>query len=122
MADLPLSTRKKPLRFALAGTGFWSRYQLHGWRELHGCKCVAPFNRTRARAEALGHDFGITAVYDDFEEMLEREQLDFVDIVTGVNQHAPMAKAAVARRLAVVCQKPLAPDFASAAAMVAEAR
>src|SRR5688500_8596343 len=122
MPDLPPPTRKKPLRFALAGTGFWSRYQLHGWRELRGCQCVALYNRTRARAEALGHDFGITAVYDDYEEMLDRERLDFVDIVTGVNQHAPMASAAADRGLAVVCQKPLAADFASAAAMVTHAR
>ena len=116
------STRKKPLRFALAGTGFWSRYQLHGWRELRGCECVALFNRTRGRAEALARDFGISAVYDHYEEMLAKEQLDFVDIVTAAEQHALLAKQAADRGLAVVCQKPLATDFDSAAAMVAHAR
>jgi predicted dehydrogenase len=115
-------TRKKPFRFALAGTGFWSRYQLHGWRELPGCECVALYNRTRARAAALGRDFGIMAVYDDYEAMLACERLDFVDIVTAVEQHAPMARAAADHGLAVVCQKPLATDFASARAMVAHAR
>jgi predicted dehydrogenase len=116
------STRKKTLRFALAGTGFWSRFQLHGWRELPGCECVALYNRTRARAEALGRDFGITAVYDNYEEMLERERLDFVDIVTAVEQHGPMARTAADHGLAVVCQKPLSTDLASARAMVTHAR
>jgi predicted dehydrogenase len=116
------TARKKPLRFALAGTGFWSRYQLHGWRELRGCECVALYNRTRARAEAFARDFGISTVYDDYEKMLAREQLDFVDIVTGVEQHGPMARLAADCGLAVVCQKPLATDFDSAAAMVAHAR
>lgn len=113
--------RRKPLRFALAGTGFWSRYQLHGWRELRGCECVALYNRTRGRAEVLGRDFGITAIYGNYEEMLATEQLDFVDLVTGVEQHAPLAKLAADRGLAVVCQKPLATDFDAAAAMVAHA-
>jgi predicted dehydrogenase len=113
---------KKPLRFAMAGTGFWSRFQLHGWRELPGCECVALYNRTRSRAEALGREFGIDKVYDDYEAMLATEPLDFVDIVTGVEQHAAMAMRAADRGLPVVCQKPLAPDLATAARMVAHAR
>jgi D-apiose dehydrogenase len=108
-------------RFALAGTGFWSRYQLHGWRELPGCECVALYNRTRDRAEKLAREFGITAVYDNYEEMLGHDGLDFVDIVTS-EQHATLARLAADRGLAVVCQKPLAPDFATASSMVAHAR
>ena len=49
--------RMPELRFAIFGTGFWSRYQLAGWRELPGVRCVALFNRTRAKAEALGRAF-----------------------------------------------------------------
>lgn len=109
------------LRFALAGTGFWSRYQLHGWRELEGCECVALYNRTRAKAEAMGREFGITAIYDDYAEMLDRERLDFVDIVTAVEQHAAMAGMAVDRGLHVVCQKPLSTDYESSVAMVERA-
>jgi predicted dehydrogenase len=113
---------KKPLHFAMAGTGFWARFQLHGWRELPGCECVALYNRTRSRAEALAADFGIAAVYDDYEAMLATEKLDFVDVVTSADQHAPMARLAADRGLPVVCQKPLATEWATAAAMVAHAR
>jgi len=108
------------LRFAMAGTGYWARYQLSGWRELPGCECVALYNRTRGKAEALAREFGIDRVYDDYETMLDRESLDFVDIVTGVGQHAGMTLAAAARGLPVICQKPMAPDFATAADMVGD--
>ncbi len=116
--------KKPPLRFALAGAGFWSHYQLHGWRELPGCECIAIYNRTRAKAEKLAAAFGIPAdrVYDDYARMLEAERLDFVDIVTAVEQHATMTRLAADRGLDVVCQKPMATDFASAAAMVAHCR
>ncbi len=112
---------KKPLRFAMAGTGFWSRFQLHGWRELPGCECVALYNRTRAKAETLGGEFGISAIYDDCEAMIATERIDFLDIVTGVEQHAALARLAADRGLAVVCQKPLSTDYTSASAMVKHA-
>jgi predicted dehydrogenase len=111
--------KTQPLDFALAGTGFWSRYQLHGWRELRGARCVALYNRTRAKAEALARELGIARVYDDYAAMLDAERLDFVDIVTGAEQHAPMTRLAADRGLPVICQKPLSTDYRSAAAMVA---
>ncbi len=116
--------KKKPLRFALAGAGFWSHYQLHGWRELPGCECVAIYNRTRAKAEKLAAAFSIPAdrVYDNYARMLDTEKLDFVDIVTGVEQHAAMTRLAADRGLDVVCQKPMSSDYQSAAATVAHCR
>ena len=72
------------LRFAIFGTGFWSRFQLAAWRELEGIECVALYNRTRSKAEALAAHFGIPAVYDNPEELLDKEKLDFIDIITDV--------------------------------------
>jgi predicted dehydrogenase len=110
------------LRFAIFGTGFWSRYQLAAWRELAGVECVALYNRTRAKAEALAHDFGVPAVYDDPEELLRNEQLDFIDVITDVDTHSHFVHMAAARRLPVICQKPMAPSFAEAERMVAACR
>lgn len=106
------------LRFAVVGTGFWARYQLAGWRELPGVECVALCDRQRDRAERMVRDFGVPAVYDDPQEMLEREQLDFLDIITDVNTHALLVRVAAAHRLPVICQKPMAATLAEAAEMV----
>ncbi|MCC7373625.1 MAG: Gfo/Idh/MocA family oxidoreductase [Verrucomicrobiales bacterium] len=108
----------KPLRFAIAGAGFWSRFQLAGWREIEGAQCVAVYNRTRSKAEALAREFGVPAVYENFEALLDRETLDFVDVVTNVETHAALVMEAARRRLPVICQKPLAPDLDTARAMV----
>lgn len=106
------------LRFAVVGTGFWARYQLAGWRELPGVECVALCNRHRGRAEELAREYSVPAVYDDAQEMLERERLDFLDIITDVKTHAPMVHLAATHRLPVICQKPMAPTLAEAAEMV----
>jgi D-apiose dehydrogenase len=107
------------LRFAIFGTGFWSRFQLAAWREIPGAHCVALYNRTPAKAEKLAHEFGISAVYDDPEELLRREQIDFVDIITAVETHSELVHLAAARGLPVICQKPMAPSLEIAEDMVA---
>ena len=90
------------LRFAIFGTGFWARFQLAAWRELQGAQCVALYNRTPARAEKLAREFGVPAWYDNPEELLRREQLDFVDIITAVETHSQYVQLAAAHNLAVI--------------------
>ena len=110
------------LRFAIIGTGFWARYQLAAWREVPGARCVALFNRTRAKAEALAQEFDVPAVYDDAEALLQREEPDFVDIITGVSTHRQFVELAARHKIPAICQKPLAPTLADAEAMIAASR
>jgi predicted dehydrogenase len=110
------------LRFALFGTGFWANYQLAGWQAVGGVECVALYNRTRAKAEKLAANFGVPAVYDNPEALLDQEKLDFVDICTAVETHAPLTRLAAERGLPVVCQKPMATSLQEAEAMVAFCR
>jgi predicted dehydrogenase len=110
------------LRFAIFGTGFWSRFQLAGWQELKGVKCVALYNRTVSKAEKVAREFGIPAVYGDPEELLRREKLDFVDIITDPWTHSRFVHMAAAHKLPVICQKPMAATLAEAEKMVKTCR
>lgn len=118
----PFPENVKRLRFAILGTGFWARFQLAAWRELPGVQCVALCNRTRARAGALAEDFNVPAVYDDPEELLRREPLDFLDIITDAGTHERFVNLAAQHGLPVICQKPLAPGLAPARRMVETCR
>lgn len=110
----------KKLKFAVFGTGFWSFYQLSGWKELAGVEPIAFYNRTRSKAEALARQFNVTHVYDNPDELLERHaiELDFVDIITDVDTHAMLTEKVARRGLPIICQKPMAPDLATARHMV----
>lgn len=105
-------------RFAILGTGFWAQVQLAGWLEIQGVRCVALYNRTVSKAHTMAQRFGIPAVYDDPEEMLEKENLDFVDIITDVETHPRFVKMSAERGLAVICQKPMALSLPIAQDMV----
>jgi predicted dehydrogenase len=48
--------------------------------------------------------------YVSAEELLARDDLDFADICAPPSLHVPLAKAALARGLHVLCEKPLALD------------
>lgn len=106
------------LRFAMFGTGFWSRFQLAGWIEAGGADCVALYNRTVSKAEKLAEEFNVPKVYGSPEELMDNEDLDFVDICTNVETHFPLTKMAAERGLHVVCQKPMAVDLDEARQMV----
>ncbi len=106
------------LRFALLGTGFWSRFQLAAWRETGGVECVALYNRTRARAEQVAAEFGVSRVYDNPCDLAEGEDLDFFDIVTNAETHHDLVLLAAQHRKPVICQKPMAPSFEESQAMV----
>src|SRR6476469_6428029 len=96
------------LRFGVFGAGFWAPFQLAAWNEVAGAKCVAIYNRTVSKAEKLARALDIPAVYSSPEELLDRESLDFLDIITDVSSHPRLVSMAAERHLPVICQKPLA--------------
>ena len=65
----------------------------------------------RARAAA-------PRAYTSAEEMLQAEELDFVDIATRSTTHLELVSMAAERGLAIICQKPMAPDWETACRMV----
>ena len=118
--DGALTGIESVLRVGMIGAGDMSNYHLAAWRGIGGAKVVAIANRTLARAEEQARRYGIEQVYDDPAEMLEREELDAVDIVTNRDTHVPLVRVAASHSVAVMCQKPLAPSLAEAEALVAE--
>ena len=105
-------------KYAIFGCGFWSQFQIGAWKEIEGAECVALYNRTKSKAEDLAKRFNIPRVYDDAEELLKNEKLDFIDIITDVDTHEKFTILGAKYVLDVICQKPLAPNYAAAKRMM----
>ncbi len=108
----------KDLRFAVIGTGFWSQYQIAAWKEIEGVELVALYNRTPDKAIEVAKKFDVPKVYYSVNELLDNEQLDFVDIITDVGTHAKFTMAASGKGVNVICQKPMAASLADAQKML----
>lgn len=103
------------LRVGLVGCGFIGR--VHSWglwaaRKAGGADAavVAVADDDRDKAGALAEPHGARVV--DLDELLD--VVDVVYVCTPTAQHLSVVEAAAARGLAIFCEKPLAPDLASA--------
>ncbi len=108
----------KTLKGGVIGCGFFAVNHLHGWRDVRGTEIVALCDSNPERLNQLGDQFNIARRYRDAAEMLEQEALNFVDIATTVASHRSLVELAAKCRVAIICQKPFAPNLADARAMV----
>lgn len=76
------------------------------------------------RAEEAAAKYGIEGanVYADYREMLEKEQLDIVHVLTPNDSHAEISIAALEAGHHVMCEKPMAKSAADARKMVEAAK
>ncbi|NHZ70451.1 MAG: Gfo/Idh/MocA family oxidoreductase [Proteobacteria bacterium] len=108
------------IRGAMLGTGSIAVHHLRAWQAIPRVEIVALANRTRDKAVSLGSEFGIheTHVYSDYRDLLESEDVDFVDIATAPQIHREQVLAAAGAGVHVFCQKPFAPSMPEALEMV----
>ncbi len=106
---------------AMLGCGHVALFHLRAWAQIEEAEIVALTNRTVGKAKARAREFGISLehVYGDYRELLDKEDLDFVDIATAPHIHRQQVEAAAAYGLHILCQKPFAPTLGDARAMLA---
>jgi len=110
----------RPLRIGLVGAGFVSQHHLAGWARLAGqAQVLAIADPDAAAAQSRAAAFGIAQTFASAAEMLAQIGLDAVDIAAPREFHAGLVRLAAQKGLAVLCQKPLAPDLGQARELVA---
>src|SRR3954462_15012326 len=97
----------RALRGAIVGCGYFSQFHVDAWRRMPGVTLAAACDRDLTRAQAVAD-----RAYGDAAEMLEAEELDFLDIATPPPSHLPLLRMATGKRIPVIVQKPLAPTWA----------
>ncbi|MFW5710200.1 MAG: Gfo/Idh/MocA family protein [Bacteroidota bacterium] len=108
----------KELKGVGIGAGYFAGFQYRAWNRIPGVKITAMCNRDISKAETIMQECGIPNHYTNYLEMLDKEQPDFVDIITPPETHLEMCQEAAKRGINVICQKPLAPSLAEAIEIV----
>ena len=101
-------TNKNSIGIGIIGSGFARSTQIPGFRACPGARVVAIASARRERAEAVAREFEIPFVGQDWREVVERDDVDLVSIVTPPSTHLEMTLHALARGKAVLCEKPMA--------------
>jgi predicted dehydrogenase len=108
----------KPVKIAVAGSGFGRKVALPVYRELEEFEPVAVWSHRPERARQLAEEFEVPLGTSDLDELLSTPGLEAVHVATPVTTHAEFAVAAAERGLHVLCEKPLANDLAEARRIV----
>lgn len=112
-----------PLHFALIGCGgITLQNHLPGLALCPDTKVVALCDTDPATLERARQQTGAAITSTNYEEIVRRDDVDAVIIATPNFTHAPIALAAIAHGKHLLCEKPLALNYAEARAMAEAAR
>lgn len=108
----------KKIRLAVIGTGLaWERLHYPAIQELSDkYEIVALANRTKADAVNFAQKINLAYdnVYDDYNQMLKRNDIDAVDILVPIQMNYEVSEAVAKSGKPFICEKPLAPDMEQA--------
>jgi len=104
-------------RLALIGCGYFAQFHREAWARLP-VEVVALCDADGAKAEAASREFAAARAFTEAEAMLDAARPEIVDIVTPPGTHRDLVALCAARGIPAICQKPLAPDWETALAIV----
>lgn len=121
-------TDKPTLGVGMVGYAFMGRAHSIGWRTAPSVfdlpvrpELRALVGRNEQATAAAADALGWAGIETDWRALLERDDIDLIDICTPGDTHAEIAVAALAAGKHVLCEKPLANTVPEAEAMVAAA-
>jgi predicted dehydrogenase len=116
---------QKQLNIGMVGYGFMGRAHSNAWRRVSNffdtgyepvLKAVAA--RDKAKAQAFAKMWGYESVETDWRKLVERKDIDAIDVCVPNDLHAEIAIAAAKAGKMILCEKPLARTAKEALPMV----
>ena len=104
----------KPVKIAVAGSGYGKKVALPVYRDMEEFLPVACWSHTPERAKKVAGEFDLELGTADFDELLSVPGLEAVHVATPVATHLHFARAVAERGLHLLCEKPLADNLDNA--------
>lgn len=106
MRSTATPTEPVALRVAVAGAGYFGRFQHEAWHRLANVALVAIADQDLAKARQAAALVGGPPCFDDVTAMLDAVAPDLLDIAVPPPAHLALIAAAAERSIDAVCQKP----------------
>ena len=117
--------KKQSLNIGVVGYGFMGRTHANAFRQVNqffdvACRPVlkAICARNEANVKAFAAQWGYESFETDWRKLVERSDIDLIDIATPNDSHAEIAIAAAKAGKMVMCEKPLGRNPAESLRMV----
>ncbi len=113
----------KRLGVGVIGAGRWAGFaHLPGWARDSRCQIVGICDLDQDRASAAAAEFGADLATTDYRELLKRDDIDIIDVVTRDGEHFALNTAAIDAGKHVLSEKPVAHDHHDVARLAERAR
>jgi predicted dehydrogenase len=112
----------KTLRVGIVGCGAAMDWHLASMRRINDVRVVAVCDKNEALARRAAKKFGISSYYPELAGMLNREEMEVVDICTPPPTHPALAIQAMRAGRHVLTEKPMALTLQEADEMIETAR
>jgi predicted dehydrogenase len=120
-----MNTTKKHLNIGLVGYGFMGRTHSNAFKRVpdffdleYQPVLKAVCGRSKDKVESFGAQWGYESTETDWRTLVNRSDIDLIDIAGPNNTHAEIALAAAASGKMVLCEKPLGRTAEEAKQMV----
>jgi myo-inositol 2-dehydrogenase/D-chiro-inositol 1-dehydrogenase len=110
-----------PLRFGLIGYGAWGSHHARAIGLTAGAALTAIAARSTATCAAAQSEHPGVTVYDDYRALLDRDDLDVVDVVLPSNLHHEVGRAVLDSGKHLLLEKPMALTVAQCDDLIAVA-
>jgi predicted dehydrogenase len=105
------------VRIGVIGVGQIGKHHLNNYQKIEAVDLVAVADINEAEARRVGEVYHIPNVYTDFRQLLQREDIQAVDVCLHNNFHMPVTVAALKAGKDVYCEKPMAGAYIDAVTM-----
>ena len=114
-------TENRTLRVGLIGAGLQGGRRAPVLKQFPGTELVMVAAAHQEQAKQLADSMGCQAT-DNWQEVVEREDINVIVVCTPPNLHAPISIAAMSRGKHVLCEKPLTKTLKEAEEVLAVAK
>lgn len=98
----------KTIKVGIIGAGFIGRQHIEAIRRIPGAVVTALVDTNPEQGKRLCEELAIPGCYQDYMEMIEKEQLDVVHNCTPNHLHYEICRKLMEKGIHVYCEKPLA--------------
>jgi len=101
------------VRLGIAGSQFAAHLHLNNLSKLRNAKVdvVAVVSKNKEHAKAFAKKFNIPDYYDDYRRLLDRKDIDVVDLCVPTDLHKEFSVEAAEAGKHIICEKPLTGYF-----------
>lgn len=110
------------VRIGVIGVGLIGKTHLRNYADIPEAEVVAIADVNPLALDSVAEEFGITNTYTDFRELLNRDDIEAIDVCLHNNFHAPVTIEALRAGKHVYCEKPIAGSYADGNAMLEAAK